>query len=230
MARPRPVSPARARRAFTLVEMLVVLGLSGLVIAAGLGFFVQGLKIYHFDTAKLMVNRDIRAFTSEMTDNATYANYFKIYTTFAHRTTTEGSGSSAVTVDASVADGLSGDYLLLVFTDTDDPSKVNRLIGYYRDPDDPDDPASEGPVRKFDLTVSPSSNANLWEIMPATSTAGSHSEVIELSRGFADGKLFYNYHNRSVMVRGQIIHRGDAVGTVHERAANTYNFTVSPRG
>jgi len=38
--------------------------------------------------------------------------------------------------------------------------------------------------------------------------------------------LFYNFLDRSIMVRGEIIHRG-AVG---KRVTNTYNYTVSPRG
>jgi hypothetical protein len=50
--------------------------------------------------------------------------------------------------------------------------------------------------------------------------------VIELSKGLSNGKLFYNYYDRSIMVRGEIIHRGTAT----RRATNTYNFTVTPRG
>jgi hypothetical protein len=170
------------------------------------------------------VNRDIRAFTSEMTDNATYANFFQIYPDFAKRTVTDS--ATEVTTDASVNDGLSGDFLLLVYRDPGDDTKTNRLVGYYRSPKNGSDPDSEGPVRKFDITVSPSSSASIWTLIPDASTAGTWPEVIELSQGLADGKLFYNYYDRSVMVKGQIFHRGN----LSKRATNTYNFTVSPRG
>jgi len=49
--------------------------------------------------------------------------------------------------------------------------------------------------------------------------------VIELSRGLADERLFYNFWGRSVMVNGQIHHGNDA-----KRVTETYNFTISPRG
>ena len=62
--------------------------------------------------------------------------------------------------------------------------------------------------------------------MPEIDDVSESSEVIELSAGIASGKLFYNFYDRSVMVKGEIIHEGNAF----RRASNTYNFTVSPRG
>lgn len=53
-----------------------------------------------------------------------------------------------------------------------------------------------------------------------------HRVVLELSRGLAEGVLFYNYQGQSVIVRGEIIHPGNR----QKRATNTYNFTVTPRG
>jgi hypothetical protein len=116
--------------------------------------------------------------------------------------------------------------MVLVYKDPANLSKIERIVGYYRAPSNPSDPTSEGPVRKFDLTFSPSTTSALSSLLPATSTVGDHPEVIELSRGLSDGKLFYNYYDRSIMIRGEIIHRG----TVTRRATNTYNFTVTPRG
>jgi hypothetical protein len=51
-----------------------------------------------------------------------------------------------------------------------------------------------------------------------------------MSKGLANGRLFYNIRSKSVMVNGQIIHRGGLGKTRYERATNTYNFTISPRG
>jgi len=225
-------SRRRGHAGFTLTEILVTTALMGLLGVGLFSLFLQSLNLFHFDAAKLRVNRDIRTFTSEMTDNATYANYFMVFPDFETRSTTvsyedaEGDTQS-VTVDASVNNGQSGDMLVLVYTDVDAPSKINRLVGYYRDADDED---SEGPVRTFDVTISPSSASPIWQLLPAAGTRADWPEVIEISKGLANGKLFYNFRDRSVMVKGQIIHRGGIGKTRYERATNTYNFTVSPRG
>jgi len=206
---------ASARRdcGFTLTELLVAMGVFGLCMVGVMGFFTQSLGIFSFDTGKLRVNRDIRAFTNEMTDNATYANYFEIYQSFADRSTPRN-------------DGYSGDFLVLVYKDPADLTKTERLVGYYRAPADAEDPAGEGPVRKFDVTFTPSSAAPLADLLPAPESAADHDEVIALSRGLSDGRLFYNFYDRSIMIRGEIIHPG----TTTRRATNTYNFTVTPRG
>jgi prepilin-type N-terminal cleavage/methylation domain-containing protein len=210
-------------KAFSLIEVMIVASISGLVLAGLMGFFIQGLNVYHFDSAKLMVNRDIRKFTSEMTDNATYSNYFMIFNSFSERSALDINGNA---VDTAVDDGKSGDMLVLVFKDPEDDSKVNRVIGYYRDAVGEE----EGPVRKFDLKINPSSSTPVFQLLPATSTMSTNPEVIELAKGLSENRLFYNLFGRSVIVKGQIIHRGGLKGTRYERATNTYNFTIHPRG
>lgn len=227
-------NPADRRRrlgAFTLLEISISCSLFSVVTAGATSFFLQSLNNYHYDAGKLMVNRDIRTFTSEMADNAAYANYFMIFPSFAERIATHevgdsGSGITTVTSDASVNDGRSGDFLVLVYKDPADNDKIAKLVGYYRSPADPDDVDSEGPVRRFETTFSPSVSGQAWELLPDSDTATEHPELLELSQGLADGKLFYNFRDRSVMVKGKIIHRGNLA----RRATNTYNFTVSPRG
>jgi Tfp pilus assembly protein PilW len=217
-------------KGMTLVEIMISSTLV-LMFAVGIGsVFLQVINSYHYEVGKLQVNKDIRGLTSEMTDNATYANYFMIFPNFATRTQTfdvEVNGSTTeVTVDASVNDGESGDFLLLVYHNLSDTSVIEKLIGYYRSPDDPDDPDSEGPVRRFELEFSPGKTGDIWDMLPAVSSASNYPEVVELSQGLADGKLFYNFRDRSVMVKGNIIHPG----SLNKRATNTYNFTISPRG
>lgn len=206
-----------------MVEIMAVVGIGALVIAGLLTFFIQSLNVYHFDSGKLLVNRDMRQFTAEMTDNATYANYFVIYPSFTDRSLTEGT----VTSDQKVYAGASGNMLVLVFLDPADDKKISRLVGYYRDPNEAD---GEAPVRKFERTLSPSVTASPWTLLPATSTAQTNEEVIELSKNVGTDKLFYNFNDRSVMVRCDIIHRTGTGKNRYERATNTYNFTVSPRG
>lgn len=221
LRRPRP--PRAALRGMTLVEIMVVLGICMLVIGGLLSFFLQGLQIYHYDSGKLLVNRDMRQFTAEMADNATYANYFLIYPSFTERTLT----ANGVTSDNEIYAGASGNMLVLVYLDPSDTEKISRIVGYYRDPNET---GGEAPVRKFDRMITPSVNADVWTLLPALSTAQTNPEVIELSKNVGAQNLFYNFYDRSVMVKCEIIHRTGTGQNRYERATNTYNFTVSPRG
>lgn len=230
-AHPQSSHRHRDRRGMTLVEILISMALASMFSVAAIMVFIQVINTYHYEVGKLMVNKDIRALTSQMTDNATYANYFLVMPSYSNRTetfevTAADGTTEKVTVDSAVNDGESGDCLLLVFKDVADDTKVSRLVGYYRSPNDPTDPSSEGPVRRFEIAISPSSSAPIWTLMPPVDAAEKFPQVIELSEGLADGNLFYNYRDRSVMVKGKIIHQGSLV----KRATNTYNFTISPRG
>lgn len=228
-----------SRRGFTLTEVLVTTTIAGLVLGSTALFFKQQLNVFAYDLGKNRVNRDIRAFTSELTDNATYANGFQIFPNFTNRSSTQvvmvGETSTTKTVSSNLVDGQAGDMLVLYFRDPDDDTMTTRLVGYYRapiDPDvtDPDDERALGPVRKFDITINPASSAPIYTLLPNTNTYATNKEVIELSKGLADGKLFYNIGNKLIMVNGQIIHRGGLDKTRYTRATNTYNFTISPRG
>jgi prepilin-type N-terminal cleavage/methylation domain-containing protein len=229
-----PLPPSA--RGFTMTELMISLVVIGLTMAGVVTFTYQALNVYAYDSGRLLVNHDIRKFTGDMITDAVYSNYFRIYTDFATRSTT----TSGVTSDAYVSDGLTGDFLLLVFTTTNTSgvNTVNRLVGYYRDPDG----TGVGPVRKFDVTVSPAaiigtptnSGASppvytLYDLLNAYApTANAHTNgiVIQLAQGLASGNLFYNFYDRSIMIRGQINEQGSMI----RRAVNTYNFTVSPRG
>lgn len=207
----------------TLVEVMIVLGVCMLVVGGLLATFIQSLYVYYYDSAKLLVNRDMRGFTSEITDHATYANRFNIYPSFTNRTVED----AGVTYDNKMAAGLSGNMLVLVYLDSNDSAKINRIVGYYRDPNEID---GEAPVRKFDRSFNPSVTDPVWSLIPATSTAQTNPEVIELSKNIGAQNLFYNFYGRSVMVKCDIIHRTNTGNNAYERAANTYNFTISPRG
>ena len=216
------------RRGFTLVEILIGMGILGLLTVGLLPFFIQSSTSFFVTEQKLKVNNDIRKFTSEMADHAREANHYIIYPTYA-----------AVDRDDEAdrkRDGESGDFMVLVFYDNPVGTAplisrpIRRVVGYYRASSNPLDPSSEGPVRKFD------SELDSWgitfpidqpieKVLPNAAQVASFKRVIELSKGLANQRLFYNFHNRSIMVKGEILH-GNAI----KRVSNTYNFTVSPRG
>lgn len=206
-------------RGFTLVEIIVTIALMSLVTVGVLRFTIQALNVYYYESGRLLVNKDIRTFTNELANNSVASNFFRIYPDFQSRTT-------------AVTDGNSGEFLVLVFVATaaSGVTTTTRLIGYYRDPATPSDPTSLGPVRKMDVTIAAADGAldltTLLNQYAPTSTAHSNPVVIQLAQGLSDGNLFYDYYDRSIMIRGQIVERGNQIRS----AINTYNFTVSPRG
>ena len=224
-------------RAFTLVETLVSLGLIGLVGVIAASFLRQSLTIYYYDSGRIQINRDIRSFTEEMATNAVFSSYFMIFKDFS----TRSASSNGNTIDAAMADGQSGDFAVLIFVTQPDTttgkSYINKLVGYYRDTtsaitNDPNAPAGTGPVRKFTLSIpnfdpstSTSPISTLLNTYMPTTNAGSNPIVVQLAQGLADGKLFYDFQDRSILIRGQIIEKG----TVTRRAVSTYNFAVTPR-
>lgn len=193
----------------TLIELLVGMAISTVVLGGSISIFLMGSNTAANGTGRLLINRDIRNFTNEMIENARYSDYFKTYTSYTDRTEQN--------------DGGSGDFLVLVHRDINDSDKISRVIGYYRWTQEE---GAEGPVLMFDNEYNPSSSSDLDTLLPAASSYGQHGEVIELSNGLSDGKLFYNFYDRSIVVRGEIIHDGKA----GEQVTNTYNFTISPRG
>ncbi len=238
-SQPARTKPRRRSRAFTLVEMLIATSILAIVSVGLIRVFIQVLNVYYYDTGKILVNKDIRKFTSEMTENATYANYFRIFPSYSNlsrtvsayvNTSDPDQGYTTAIVDTSVNDGLSGDCLVLVYKDPANDRRISRLICYFRAPTDPTSPTSTGPVRRIDLPITPSSDLPVFRLIPTISNPAIYPEVVELSRGLANGKLFYNFYDRSVIVKGEIIHRGGMVGSRNASATNTYNFTVSPRG
>lgn len=216
------------RRGYTLVEILITMGVLGFLFAGLMPFFIQSSTSFFITEQKLKVNNDIRKFTSEMADHAREANHYIIYPSFA-ATDRDGEADRR-------RDGQSGDLMVLVFYDTPTGTAplitrpIRRIVGYYRASANFADPTAEGPVRKFDSEVDTwgitlPSTGSIESLLPIAATVGSFRQVVELSRGLANQRLFYNFHNRSIMVKGEILH-GNAI----EQVSNTYNFTVSPRG
>ncbi|EDY81931.1 prepilin-type N-terminal cleavage/methylation domain protein [Verrucomicrobiia bacterium DG1235] len=204
----RKTVTAARKKAFTLVEVMVTTVVFGVVMGAVMSFLISSANFTAYNEGKLLVNRDIRKFTSELSDFATYSNFFVIYKSFTDRTV--------------IDDGGSGDFLVLAFVDDDNPSLYTAVIGFYRSATED----TEGPVRKFAISYNTPQDELLADLLPAASTNGTHEEIIELSKGLSDGRLFYNFFNRSITIQGEILHQGSNL----KRATNTYNFTVSPRG
>jgi len=235
-----PSFPSRAFRrrpaagqGFSLIEIMIATGILSIMVMVVLSLFINMMKSYKYNTFRLSINKDVRTFTNELSDTATFANYFVIFADYNTRTT----GPSGSEVLAYMADGESGNFVLFVFKDQSDDSKIRKIIGFYHDPEtDAGSPNfGLGPVRKFTTEFSPTvTGTSLWTILPSTATLHTNPDVISAGTiGRANGtstsgRLFYNFFNRSVMIKGQINYTSDDGLT--RRAVSTYNFTVSPRG
>ncbi len=216
------------RAGLTLTELLITLTIFGMVMAGIGSFFLQTNKMLFTSTAKLQINRDIRAVTNEMTDNARNANHFTLYDSFYD----DFRNPTAPTTGADYRqrDAESGDCAVFIFYGTDPapwdttPPPIVRLVGYYRSIDNV--PDNTGPIRKFDIAIPVADqNDTVEDLIPAISTVGTHRTIVAMSEGLANQRLFYNFRERSIMVNGQIYHGNDA-----KRVTDTYNFTISPRG
>lgn len=212
-------------RGFTLLEAIIAMSLVSIAMAMILGFFVETTTSSFISEEKNKINHDIRKLTNEMATNARQANYFLLYSSFQ--------AADRANVASRLFSGNSGDFLVLVYQGDRDPSvsitaprPTERIIGYYRAPSNPNDPSSVGPVRRFIIDIHPDDQFEPIEsLLPPVSQINAFSEVIELSEGLADQRLFYNFWDRSVMINGKIIHGNDA-----KQVTDTYNFTISPRG
>ncbi len=232
---PLPRTIRSSSPGFTLVELMVSVAILGFVVLGVLRFTIAAENILNYEAGRISINNDIRSFTQAMTTNAVYANYFLIYPNFTTRSTTTGTGSSAVTLDASVNDGMSGDFLVLVTANTDPTTgllTISKLVGYYRDPASPGVASSTGPVRTFTINLNPAVDPSITPVYSLlnsyvpTGTAHTNPIVLQLAQGLSNGTLFYDFYDRSVIINGQVIEQGNQF----KQAVNTYDFTVSPRG
>lgn len=206
--------------AFTLTEVMVSTAILTVMMGIFTNIFLDTSQIAFVSDERNQINRDVRTLTGHMSNFARSANYFVIYPSYE-------------TVDRDepqdqLIEGNAGDFLVLVYQGNPTNLQIlnvrptTRIVGYYRAPD----ASNKGPVRKFDLSIPPAmQDLPLEQLLPDASLINSYSQVIELSEGLANGRLFYNLWGTSVMVNGKIIH-----GNAAKRVTDTYNFTISPRG
>lgn len=226
-----------SRSGFTLVEMMIAMSIMA-VVTAGFCQLNLGAGRTLFDSSgKLQINTDIRQFSGELSASGRTARAFYLYPQFP---------TSALLVANRRAAGQSGDFVVFMTTepepiDTATPNKiqeffVTKLVAYARVPNGAE---REGPVIRYERTYphdpdtgvfgprTSASNFSVEALIGAMLIDGSTSEreVLQLSRGLADERLFFNYRENAIIVNGEIVH-----GNNSRRVTNTYNFTVSPRG
>jgi prepilin-type N-terminal cleavage/methylation domain-containing protein len=207
-------------RGFTFVEIMFTLLIMGFVSLGMYQFLVDSTKIIFVSTEKNDVVNHIRQFTGEMENVARSANVAYIYKSFA---TTDRNA-----VSKRMSDGQSGNLVVFISIKPDanplNPDLITKIVGYFLTPDG----SGAGPLKKFELNypngVSVSTNTP-ESLMSGLSPTGNYVQVIDIVQGLSSGYLFYNFMNRSVMIKARF-----KEGNSAKQVTNTYNFTISPRG
>jgi len=201
---------------YTLVEMIMVVGIGSFVIVGMLSFFIQFYRMSFVNEQRNRINRDIRQLTGDLTRAGRQANYFTLYTSV-----------NAADRDAPIdrrLDGSAGDLLVFVYKEDDTTDTIIRIECFFREATS-GDVDELGAVKNYVVDIPGGSSASVESLIPSVSVLATASEVVELSKGLSNGRLFFNFWGKSIMVNGQIFHGNDA-----KRVTETYNFTISPRG
>lgn len=217
-----PHSKTSRFKGFTLVEIMFVVGIMGLVSIGLYAFTIDMARGMVWSTNKAKIVKDVRSFTTRITNEAFDANVGYVYAGFslAQRDAPEDRMES----------GFSGDCLVLVhkerFPTMEDPEHYSKIVVFFRLPDS----GGVGPVHRAEIEFDPPRDPGSADF--ETFMAGHFPNdptgfpvVLELSRGLSDGNLFQNRGSSSFLVNGEILH-----GKGREEVTNTYNLTISPRG
>jgi len=204
----------RARRGFTLVEVLIATTLTGFVVAGSVVLVRQALNTNYYDAGRLQVNNDMLRLTRGMATDAVYSNYFILYDGFYTRNI--------------LSDGQTGDMVVFVTQTTNittGAATIASVVGYFRDAQA--GVTTPGPVRRFIVTPNVAAAGTvITSLLPVTTLAPTFPEVIPLAVGLGTQDLFYDYSHKAIMMKSQI----QESGNLNLKAQSTYNFTVWPRG
>jgi hypothetical protein len=220
-------------RGMSLVEVLIAFSIA-IVVGAAIMSMTLSVGRLHFDsTAKLLINKDVRSFTNQLSRSTRSARIFEIY-----------ASESDLAVRES---GESGDVLALVWAQPESIEDATmggnqewfyeKIIIFARVVEDED--RNIGPVMLYErdyalpsgtFTGTRASQNDLVDLVAAV-IANSDGltdveEVVELTRGLSEEKLFFHSRvGKSITVNGELYHGNDA-----RRVTNTFNFTIAPRG
>jgi len=209
------------KRAFTFVEIMFVVLIMGFVSVGMYQFIVDSSKVLFVSTEKNDIVSNIRQFSGEMHSVAKSANVAYVYSTF--------NLADRNAANDRLNDGLSGNCVIFISLQADanplNPDLITKIVGYFLTPD----ATGAGALKKFTLTYPGGVNSvtNTPESLMAgiSPTSSTNKDVIQMVQGLSSGKLFYNYRDRSVMVKARFIQ-----GNNSKRVTSAYNFTISPRG
>lgn len=202
-------------RGFTLVEIMVAVTILGMLMAGVLFYFIQQLKLSYANEYKNVINKEVRHLVSTVSLDTKSSNYFLLYTDFDQRVPQKNQGT--------------GDFIVLVTLGEPQISggvygnrPVTNIIGYYRVITDP--AKNLGDIRRFEKNLNNVTPASLISNLPTRSEINDAPIVFRNVEGLANDQVFYNFREKSLILKMQFKRGGDMTSVKHH-----LSFTVSPR-
>lgn len=147
----------RRSSGFTLTEVMVTVGILGLLLGGLIPFFTANFRYLFTAEQKLLINADIRNLTNEMVEMARASNFFVLYESFYDQTIDgtlrrrDANGNGTVNLNDRRQAGEAGSLLVFVYYEDPyfderfydgDPSttpliqdiRVNRVVAYWTAP------------------------------------------------------------------------------------------------
>ena len=208
-------SRSRKTEGLTLVEIIIVLAVSGVAMLGIINLSLNVFKVQFVQSQQNVMNAEVRKFMTESFIKGTQADYFILY-------------ESVTRSDYNVAsdrkkEGASGDFLLFVYTEENNGNVlINRLCGYYSDFRNVD-ASGRAPLNAFDVEISPASDKSPERLLRNVSIIFPNSEKqMDLVKGHVrNGHLFSN-QGRHVFVMFQSF-----LGNDLNRVSGLHSFNIS---
>jgi prepilin-type N-terminal cleavage/methylation domain-containing protein len=237
----------RFKSAFTLVEIMVVVGIVGLVSLGLTSFYVESMKSGYASEQQMSLITTMRSVMNEMVFNGSRSHELILYNSAAAADIT-AAGRKIVTNEATddTTDDIcpTGDFAVFVYYELPKPSsvpkyRIAKLIGYYLNTIDSGPPQL---VRiTFDLSASPSTDTvetiliNNWNSATKRVIAARVNPLAltVLSDGVTattTPQLFYKRANQNIAVCGQLFQSATKTNTKDARTfTRTFYFSVTVR-
>lgn len=152
----RNQSPTRRLAAFTLIEAMIAVMISGIALAGALSFYINTSLGHYIVDQRVAQASSLRRFSQELIYHASRANQIYLYksATLADR----DEPSDQLHVNSEDPDDIlrpAGNFVVFVYYETPKPlaldyHRIEKIVGYYLDAD-----ANKiGPIRKITIDLS----------------------------------------------------------------------------
>lgn len=172
---------SRRRRGFSIPEMMIALTIFGLVMTAVTRQMIESVSITLKTSRMLEYSRNGRNLMARLGSDLRTAQTTILYSEFNSR-------STAITA------GNYGNYLVL--HQVNSSGAITRTVGYYA--------VANGSTGTFILYRHDSAAGHSTAgVLPVTGTSGSHPVVVGTFKVPSGTKLFRNWSDRGISIRGQ---------------------------
>lgn len=212
-------------RGFTLVEAMYTLLIFGFVMTGLVQFMLSTSRMLYDSSIRMELDGDMRRFTQRIMEDAQTCDAFYLYKSFL------ASDRAATDNSDRLGENTSGDFLLFVYTEpqpnTNSTVYITKLVGYFRKPTSAADPATRGPICRFELNYQdqtiPAATSVLETLVSSQNYNSDYPVIIPNALGRYDDRLFYNLGNTCILIGGEFYR-----GTAARSSTEIYRLTINP--